>query len=63
MTTSTPTGYFFHKFPTTSLPEASGYGIQVIPGFGQWALIHPTASSPPGAIPVEDVVAFLEKHK
>jgi hypothetical protein len=53
------TNYFFIKFPHDGIPEASGYGVTVIPGFGQWMLTS-GEDIPEGAIPVSDIVEFLE---
>lgn len=52
-------GYAFWKVPPHSLPEASGHGVTVIPGFGPWVLVHPSAAIA-GHVAVEDVVAFLD---
>lgn len=61
MTTAT---YLFHKIPSGNFPEVSGHGITILPGFGQWVLLHPVrGESPKGAIPVSAVVDFLEKQK
>lgn len=60
------TGYYFWKAPEKGMPETTsgGCGVTVIPGFRQWVLLHPVRGEPPeGAIPVEDVVGFLNSLK
>ena len=43
------------------MPEASGHGIQIVPGMKQFVLLHATVREiPAGAIPVSEVVKFLE---
>lgn len=56
--------YFFRRFPYDGLPEASGYGITIIPGFGQWMLCSTPDENeiPNDGISVERVVSFLEKE-
>lgn len=56
--------YFFWKLPSRGLPEAHGFGVRIIPGLGQWAMIDvpPGSEPPPGAIPAEDVVKLLERR-
>lgn len=50
--------YWFYKY---DMGEYLGAGITVIPGFGQWVLLHGHIRDvPAGAIPVEDVVRFLD---
>jgi len=59
-------GYFLWKAPINGLPEftSGGFGISILPGFGQWVLLHPSRKPiPKDAIAVEDVVKFLENKK
>lgn len=54
------TGYTLWKSPTDA-NRHNGEGSTVIPGFGQWILLHPHKRPHPiDAIPVERVVDFLE---
>lgn len=55
--------YYFWKAPINGMPEFSsgGHGVTVIPGLGQWVLLHPVRGTPPeGAIHADKVIAFLE---
>ncbi len=56
--------YFLWNPPANSIPESSGYGIQILPGFGPWVLLHPTCVKiPPDAIPVSEIVTYLNTRK
>lgn len=70
MRTATPK-YAFCKVPKDGCPEytSGGYGVHVIPGFGQWVLLnigsspHADGRLPVGdcaMVPAADVVAFLD---
>ena len=65
MTQTAETGkvtYAFWKMPANSLPEftSGGNGVSVIPGFGQWVLLHGAVRAlPPDAILASKVVDFL----
>lgn len=58
-------GYFFWKAPASGLPEytSGGFGVTIIPGFGQWVLLHGIRKIPEDAISVETVVEYLEHHQ
>lgn len=58
--------YAFHRPPSDGMPELAceGNGVQIIPGLGEWVLLHASVLSiPDDAIPVADVVAFLEQRR
>ena len=59
------TTYYFWKAPYDGAPEftSGGNGISIIPGMGQWVLLHPSKKIPEDAISVQSVVDFLEKVK
>lgn len=61
----TDPSYFLWKAPVDGPPEftSGGFGVTVLPGFGQWVIIHGhVRAAPSGAIPVADVVSLLEAH-
>lgn len=56
--------YSFFKAPANGLPEftSGGYGVTIIPGFGDWVLIGPASKYPPG-ISTDIVVDFLDGNQ
>ena len=59
------TGYVFWKNINNRLPESEsgGHGVSIVPGFGEWVLLHPSHKPMPrDATPVEDVVEFLNSR-
>jgi hypothetical protein len=54
------TGYKFRKVSET---YPSGQGFRVVPGLGQWFLLHPYVPEIDGDIPIEKVLEFLESAK
>jgi hypothetical protein len=54
------TGYKFRK---VSDIYPSGQGFQVVPGMGQWFLVHPYVTENDGDIPIEKLLEFLESTK
>jgi hypothetical protein len=59
------TGYMFWKNSTNRTPEAEsgGHGVGIVPGLGDWVLLHPSHNPmPKDAIPVEEVVGFLNSR-
>ena len=59
--------YALWHAPVDGLPEfkSGGYGVTVLPGFGQWVLLHChiRRDLPPDAIPLEELVAWLEARR
>jgi hypothetical protein len=57
--------YYFWKAPTNGLPEftGGGHGVTVIPGMGQFVLLHKSVRDiPKEAISVERVIEFLNQQ-
>lgn len=55
--------YYFWKDPTNGMPEftSGGHGVSIIPGLGEWVLLHKCSQTiPKSAIPASAVVDFLD---